>query len=190
LSLKRTVDDKRGYALVISAKATVTRADETSSDFDVLVTSLEDGSPPTPRASNVKLKVTVQPKNIDAQVVSPGADVDLYLTFFEIMMGDLCRPPAKAAKPGTKWKEEHGSIGSEEFEFVSLEKDGNAEMGSFKRWIIPRPGEGLGGDLESTKTMRLRMDDAFTGTCHVVNKLTMGGTVDTQIYDIAVTREP
>jgi hypothetical protein len=105
-------DPSLGITTTFKAEATATDVKGAETVFAVAFSEIrveETGRAPQ-TYTGVKARVTVG-DSVDAEVTDPGTGGGkielLYLTAFEMLMGDFCQPPAVALKPGAThqdWK--------------------------------------------------------------------------------------
>lgn len=157
------VDVQLGISKTFKATAKVTEATKGHAKLDVTVDSLKwtDSKNVTTSAGGVKLKVSVDGKGVDAEVVDPGTaaeSAELELTSFEQLLGDLCQPPdgpytgkALVKDGSTAW-----SLTGTKAGVVSLESTPEAGKDPFTCKVSISTADGFAG--ERVAAMRLTVE--------------------------------
>ncbi len=161
---------------VYDAEATVTDVKDGGFQNAVLIKSLTvDGAL---RGKDAALEIWVRPHDssgsVDAEQLA-GADLSMYLTPLEIMLGDGGWPPSGAHTVGEKWKD-HG----DDWVLVGIEAKDGINYAHYTTKEVYKDGGGQSSDL------RLAVRDGYLGHVTLTQTLAIAGKNKSQVYEIDV----
>jgi hypothetical protein len=141
--------------LDFKAQATVKAASAGAAIFEVLVNKIVSsraGQAAGEKIGNVKLKVELDGSSVDASVTDEGdggGRASLFLTSYEMMLGDVCQPPSAPMQVGKPLVEQ-----GQTWQLVSVK----AGVATLKATPLPTSGSPF------TCEVTVSIEDGFAGT--------------------------